>query len=864
MPAEKVFDPFSSKSVLDLGDLSSTQTDAWDQLKLDTDTEYLRLSEVERPSLTDLRADLLKLHIEDAGLQNLELEDDVVASATSPSSNGGSSRAGTPAELDIWNINELSSKVIQEGLLTWDAFSNAATKSSDRKYVTETTTREYNNLQTRLCQSGQKKSLQFADGLSLQKALTNLIFGRSSSFFVWNEKVSHFDFNVPEFAISGCTQAVSARICKHFMSFGSRYRRLKDYSQATTGANSTKYAFQRSLQKALHSLELHASSSQEQQPRCILILEEVKKMIDLLSALEYIFKTTASSLSEPDFLTTFAREIENVWASYCHLRPILNIVLSDVAQPAIQQTRQLLGLQQDVTIRANEDEWLFVHLLPQYHQALTDVKACLAVLGGFSSKATSVETAHNINLAHSWSDLVGIQNNADVVENATRIDRSSQLPVLYGHAANFHEGAEALACPDPFSIDFDFVAPNAFGAAQIEQERTLRPPMSREIAHMFSDTATEVVAQLSPLQAIKLSLGPIIGVSRRLTSFAVVKTLFVQHELKAHLHVLAASFLIGSGLFTTRLATALFDSSQDNLEGKRKSGLTGGLRLEDREVWPPASSELRLVLNGILFETISSTIPVQIRNCVSFAIKELSDEEAELCRNAQSIHALDFLRIVYAPSDAMLESVITPGTLDKYDRIFNFMLILLRVHTLCQSLTMRIVKAQSPPHDNIYIRFCLEANHFVRTLLDYATNNAIFLPWREFEQRVQIISDCVMADDYQRTVNEAKSISQLCQDHADTLDNILKGLLLKKRHAEALGMIREIFDLILRFGSDAKQTASASRIKAAYSTFRRLRESWYHAVEDICRSARDPAFQRLKMLLIQIDLSGTLGLSGQM
>lgn len=860
MVSGNAFDPFSPKNVLGFGDLNTNIDESWNNLKFDTDPEYIRLSGIEKPNLVDLRAGFLKLQISHEDLQDLSSSSYDGEAPTSYALQNGSPHASTSPEVDVWTLNGLFVKTVQKQLLTWDRFNYPEKVISDQQYITEATAAEFDRFQSRLHRLELGKSLHIANNDALQQALLNLVFGRSSAFFVWNAQTSHFDLSVHDFAISGCSQAASVEICEYFVAFGSRFRRLQEYARTKANSHSTGYAFQQSVERTLHFLELHTCISQGQQARRTYILKEAEKMTDLLSSLEHLKELSDASQSELNFITSFVKEIDQMWVSHSHLRPFFTALLSDVSSPAIRQTREMIGLQQNLEVKADADIWLCANLLPNLAKSVIDVKASVAILGDRASRLAVDHMAVSMYLAQTWADIIELQDSATTLEENSCIH---QIRVSSAVGTQFQLNTiENPASSDPFSINFDLVQPTSLGkAADVQHEQQPSLTISRAVTCLLSGEVMELVPEVSPMQAVELSLRPIIEAQNRLTSFAVLKELFVQHELKAHLDALHAFCLFGNGSFAVRLVTALFDSSQESIEGKRKSGLTGGLRLEDREAWPPASSELRLALNGILSETMQATIPSRTLDRISFAIKDLSDEEAELCRDIHSIHALDFLRVTYVPSDIMLESVITSSILEKYDRIFNFMLILLRVHNLCQGLMLNITKNRSRPHSAVYNRLCLEANHFATTLLAYAMNNINHSYWQAFEERLCTISQHVKANNYQKTMDAARSVSQLCQDHASTVDNIIKGLLLKKKQGEAFALTCDILNLFLKLSSDVRSASNRVYTNDLYGRFCQLRKKWFSAIQAICDSTSNPAFFGLRNLLLQVDLSGALNLS---
>src|SRR5690606_14844995 len=102
-----------------------------------------------------------------------------------------------------------------------------------------------------------------------------------------------------------------------------------------------------------------------------------------------------------------------------------------------------------------------------------------------------------------------------------------------------------------------------------------------------------------------LSFGPVIEAQSSLISRECMRLLFDTHQVRTHIDLLRQYFLFGNGVFCSRLAHALFDpdlSSAERRSGVALSGGTMGLRLSGRRTWPPASSELRLALMGVLSE----------------------------------------------------------------------------------------------------------------------------------------------------------------------------------------------------------------------------------------------------------------------
>ena len=100
-----------------------------------------------------------------------------------------------------------------------------------------------------------------------------------------------------------------------------------------------------------------------------------------------------------------------------------------------------------------------------------------------------------------------------------------------------------------------------------------------------------------------LSFNPIIAAQGRIVNGTCMRMFFNSHKLRDHLSLQRSFHLLGNGVFSSRLSHALFDPELESAErhrGVARSGGIMGLRLGGRDTWPPASSELRLALMGVL------------------------------------------------------------------------------------------------------------------------------------------------------------------------------------------------------------------------------------------------------------------------
>ncbi|KAK3292302.1 Spc98 family-domain-containing protein [Chaetomium fimeti] len=265
-----------------------------------------------------------------------------------------------------------------------------------------------------------------------------------------------------------------------------------------------------------------------------------------------------------------------------------------------------------------------------------------------------------------------------------------------------------------------------------------------------------------------LSFGPIIEAQSVLINQECMKFLFSAHHLRVHIDLLKQYFLLGNGLLVSRLTHALFDPDLSTAE--RRTGValgsssTMGLRLGSRQTWPPASSELRLALMGVLSDCYqsptsspgadtntnnpSATLPGDL----SFSVRDLSPQEIDRCMDPHGLEALDFLRLSYKPPTA-LRPVISPAILLKYDRIFKLLLRVLRMLYVANQLSCRRYRKsnngnraipgeeenQQAEESNASRRFRIEATRFVHHIAAYFFDVGILEPWARFEAWLDVV-----------------------------------------------------------------------------------------------------------------------------
>lgn len=341
-----------------------------------------------------------------------------------------------------------------------------------------------------------------------------------------------------------------------------------------------------------------------------------------------------------------------------------------------------------------------------------------------------------------------------------------------------------------------------------------------------------------------LSFTPLLTTQARLINVSCLRLFFKQYSLRSHFTLQRRYHLFGDGVFTSRLSHALFDPELHTAE--RRKGLTRagnlGLKLGFRDTWPPASSELRLALMGILTESYNSSTPRNHRQYrrdtddlpgdFSFAIRDISETELQRCLDPNSIYALDFLRLQYKPP-APLETVITSSSLEKYDTLFKLLLRVTRMLYVVNQLFQDGRECGPRRRGNntasiapIVDRFRIEGYHFVSAVAGYFFDVGVGETWRIFDNKL---------DDIEQKLNgnavsgELEGLHQLRDYHERVLDRIMFALLLRKRQEQVMGLLEEIFTAILAFARFSRASAPGKgsepsedrEVRELYARFRK-------------------------------------------
>ena len=757
-------------------------------------------------------------------------------------------------------------------LLSWANFYDASLHESRNEYISEQGSQVYDSILA----SQNDESGQIVQPKALLKSLLYLGLGRESILYEYNEELESFHLRNVGCRMSGCSygsfQSFSAvmvllgNATMHLRSFISDARRPGQSSTALSAvAGETS-----SILSAIEADILDASTSIHSLLQLQALFEHPRTILECLN-------TVASSIQgirrEELLLSCIFDRVQQAELGPFWIQAVLFQVLVAASKAWIAEIGDSLGLSKGSSGDTHSSTAAFI----DRSQRALDVKTANTLLGdeyqldpsgmpSFISNEDAqliIETRKSIQLLreHQHNHPL-VQSSQWVLRNCPGLEwRSSWQDIewiadqakLYelnvqDAIRKFQPNASNLI-PDKLEIETTELPDGDFEASLSKQhaERSIQRSIA-EIEGMLSKSGdgtklappakiSDLLVSLGELKARafappvsllpSLSFRPIIAAQARLANQACLRLLFKYHNLQSHISILHRYCLLGDGIFASQLSHALFNPDLGSTGRKGFYGVsTSGLKLGYREAWPPASSELRLTLMGILTESYFPTQPQEgpslfrdeIPGGLSFAFRTMSEEELQNCTDPNSINALDFLRLQYqAPPP--INAVISVSSLEKYDALFKLLLRAKRMQFAVDQLSRDLAhKSQiSHPRSKICLRFRTQSCHFVSAVCAYFYSS-VAAEWTHLERKLKYI-ESVLDKGYSNT----ESVSKLCDVHEHFLDRLTFTLLLRKRHAEVMKLLEDIFGLILRFMSYLRTTsqpieADLSNMYAAFQT----------------------------------------------
>ncbi|KAH9870989.1 hypothetical protein J1614_006563 [Plenodomus biglobosus] len=689
----------------------------------------------------------------------------------------------------------------------------------------------------------------------LLQSLWNLGLGRSSILFHFNPKLKTFEPSIADGRASGISLCVAQSLITQFTHTGNTFLYLSSFAERTFASATSipaRVALATCVSSILSSLEnvlgkrsveirsLIQLQHQFTKPREILI--HVAKMVDAVK-----YAKTNEQLSSILHHRLLESEEGNEY-----LRQLSSEVLRQVAQPSLELIGEWIGITreqaaqpiwardnfvavEDATAEppslefAYRSEMMPRYIAPEDGDTIFEIGNSLHFLKTqhpehplASLHRSNVPRPH-LEWGFAWQDIEKIANKAKAYEEELR---KSLLAFGSSSGVNHinHSTYTPAAQDGPQDLERYFEdSIRAMDAPPTQSLHTLPDELQLLVDRLLqctgyhnSTSPNEFSPPLSLLSA--LSFRPLITAQANLVNAATIRLFFRSHNLQLHLALQRQYHLLGDGVFSSLLATALFDPNRESAErhkGQMRSGVHMGLQLGSRKTWPPASSELRLALRGVLSESYYSSALYrssqtegaatstdtllngrdndELPGQLNFAVRNLTEAEQEQVMDPDALSALDFLRLQYVAPNP-LNMIITTTILDKYDVIFKFLLRLLRMLFVVSHLPR-----QFPDLESRQLR--TEAHHFVTIFANYVFQTGIAEHWNDFSTLVSTLEKRIDEEDAagELGTRATEGVASLRNAHEKCLDSIMFSLLLRKRQRKIIALVDEIFDYILLF-----------------------------------------------------------------
>ncbi|KAH0371229.1 hypothetical protein KCU65_g1958, partial [Aureobasidium melanogenum] len=699
---------------------------------------------------------------------------------------------------DLWKL-DLTTPTEHASLRTWETFAHDDHTESPISYLSDAGPRAFDALQ-----SDDTNVLQPAFTL---KCLALLGLGRSSALFQSKKEDKTFVPTIDNARLSGLSSTACESLVQQLTAVGCAFvdlRRFVQSSYTNKHPLTARVALATTVQAVLEALDQNLSDQALTATSFLQLLACFETPAVLLSEMRELINTTSGSGTDTAFLSACHDTIDRFTNACSQFQDLHAEMLKQVSQPWLQAICQKTGLTHHQFDLPVQDDIYdnSAYISAEDNTQITEVMSGIAVL-----KDSAPD--HPLLSPASWGvdspDLELSQTSVNfdrIVEKANKYQQDLLLAIgkySRGDAkprdADTQQHSDHLVSEQlPWSLDesqqayFEHVGTRF---AEAPTNTTDTTGIRLLIAKMLETESNQERPNLDLRQPGKTTLHhlkPYLGVQSRLLNGTLLRLLFRRFSLRENLSLNHSFHLLGNGLFVQRLTTALFTSETN----------ARGLRLDNRsKQWPPASSELRLGLMGVLSEAYGSN---DIPGNLSFAIRELSDAEIAKCLDANSIQALDFLRLRYEASTP-LNVILDDTAMAKYDDCFRILLGMLRI---LHFVTLLRGTAQQKASSPALQAFAHEAWSCVSGLASYFFDIGVAGPWKELQRILDKIEVDLALEDEEGTFGQRVTfgISHLRDRHNDMLDTIRSRLFLRSRHDKLRKSIEDIFGLVLSVHPD--------------------------------------------------------------
>ncbi|KAK9516417.1 hypothetical protein VZT92_024347 [Zoarces viviparus] len=318
-------------------------------------------------------------------------------------------------------------------------------------------------------------------------------------------------------------------------------------------------------------------------------------------------------------------------------------------------------------------------------------------------------------------------------------------------------------------------------------------PVDSTLRRATDTTAVQLSEMVSLPVLIKQAVTTPLITHVSLVNKAVVDYFFVELGVERHFEALRHFLLMEDGEFAQSLSDLLFE--------KLGSGQTPG------ELLTP------LVLNSILSKALQYSLhgDTPLAGNFTFALRFLPETF-----HPHAPDSLNCLELRYKV-DWPLNIIITDSCMNKYNRLFSFLLQLKHMVWSLREVWFHLKRTALVNGAGRSVQFHQlqlyrhEMQHFVKVMQGYIANQILQVSWSEFTAKLASASD----------------LDAIHRTHADYLNRaIFRGLLTEKA-APVMNIIHSIFSLILKFRAQLiAQPWGSQQGEAVHPSFIAMQQSY--------------------------------------
>ncbi|XP_071753562.2 gamma-tubulin complex component 6 [Centroberyx gerrardi] len=318
-------------------------------------------------------------------------------------------------------------------------------------------------------------------------------------------------------------------------------------------------------------------------------------------------------------------------------------------------------------------------------------------------------------------------------------------------------------------------------------------PMDPTLRRATDTTAVQLSEMVSLPVLMKHSVTTPLITHVSLVNKAVVDYFFVELGVEKHFEALRHFLLMEDGEFAQSLSDLLFE--------KLGSGQTPG------ELLTP------LVLNSILSKALQYSLHGDSALAANFTFALRFLPETFHPHAPDSLNCLELRYKVDWP----LNIIITDSCMNKYNRLFSFLLQLKHMVWSLRDVWFHLKRTALVKGAGRSVQFRQlqlyrhEMQHFVKVIQGYIANQILQVSWSEFTAKLATASD----------------LDAIHRTHADYLNRaIFRGLLTEKA-APVMNIIHSIFSLILKFRAQLiAQPWDSQQGEAVHPSFIAMQQSY--------------------------------------